>query len=44
MHLNKLIAESNNKLKTAWKIVKRETGRQSANTECPPIKINDNIV
>jgi hypothetical protein len=44
MHSNKLIAESNNKVKTVWKIVKKEIGRRSANAVCTPIKINDNIV
>jgi hypothetical protein len=44
MHFNKLIVESDNKVKTVWKIVKKETGKQSTDIEIPPIKINDNIV
>jgi hypothetical protein len=43
MQFKKLIAEFDNKVKTAWKIVKRETGKQPADTESPPIKINHNI-
>jgi capsular polysaccharide biosynthesis protein len=44
MHFNKLIVESDNKVKTVWKIVKKETGKQSTDTAIQPIKVNDNIV
>jgi hypothetical protein len=44
MHFNKLIVESDNKIKTVWKIVEKETGKQSTDIEIPPIKINDTIV
>jgi capsular polysaccharide biosynthesis protein len=46
MHFNKLIVESDDKVKTVWKwkIVKQATLKQSTDIEIPPIKINDNIV
>jgi hypothetical protein len=44
MHFNKLVVESDNKVKTVWKIVKKETGKQSTDIEIPPIMINYNIV
>jgi hypothetical protein len=37
MHYNELIVESENKVKTVWKIVKKETGKQSRDIESPPI-------
>jgi hypothetical protein len=39
MHYNKQILESNNKVKTIWKIVKGETGKHSTVEENPLIMI-----
>jgi hypothetical protein len=44
MHFNRLIVESDNKVKTVWKIVKKETGKRSKDIEISPIKINDNTI
>jgi hypothetical protein len=42
IHYNKEILESNNKVKTVWKIVKKETGKYSTEEMTQSIKINDN--
>jgi hypothetical protein len=43
-HYNKQILESNNKVKAVWKIVKKETGKYSAEEVTPSIKIYDNAI
>jgi hypothetical protein len=44
MNHNKQILESNNKVKTVWKIVKKETGKYSTEEVTRSIKINDNAI
>lgn len=44
MHYNKQIQELNNKIKAVWKIVKKETGKHSAEDVTPLKKTNDNAI
>jgi hypothetical protein len=44
MHYNKLILQSENKVKSVWKIVKKETGKYSTKEVTPSIKINDSVI
>ena len=43
LHYNKLITNSNNKVKTIWDIVKTETPQKS-NDDVPPLRIDGRTV
>jgi hypothetical protein len=40
-HYNRIIAKSNNKIKTIWNIIKQETGKMHATEQMPSLLIND---